>query len=83
MGTLVCSRCRAKTTADSIEDGRKRLDHGVGLYIGKPCEDGKAELFFTGTEKQKDDSKTTKTSTSKKSSKKTTIDKKPAESNSD
>ncbi len=80
MGSLVCSRCRAKTEASSIEDGRKRLDHGVGLYIGKPCEDGKAELFFTGTEKQKDSK--TKTST-KKSTKKTTIDKKPAESNSD
>jgi len=48
-GILVCSRCKAKTTADSIEEGRKRLDHGIGLYIGKPCQDGKAELFFTGT----------------------------------
>ena len=48
-GVLVCSRCKAKTTADSIEEGRKRLDHGVGLYIGKPCQDGKAELFFTET----------------------------------
>ena len=49
MGTLVCSRCNAKTTAISIEDGRKKLDHGVGLYIGKPCQDGKAELFFTSS----------------------------------
>jgi len=47
MGILVCSRCKATTQADSIEEGRKRLDHGVGLYLGKPCEDGKAELFFT------------------------------------
>ena len=76
MGTLVCSRCRAKTEASSIEDGRKRLDHGVGLYIGKPCEDGKAELFFTGTEKK---DKTT----TKKPLKKTMIDKKPAESKLD
>ena len=64
MGTLVCSRCKAKTKADSIEDGRKRLDHGVGLYIGKPCEDGKAELFFTGTKlksaKKIDNKKTAK-----------------------
>jgi len=51
MGILVCSRCRAKITADSIEEGRKRLDHSVGNYIGKPCQDGKAELFFTGDTK--------------------------------
>lgn len=59
---LVCSRCNAKTNADSIEEGRKRLDHGVGLYIGKPCEDGKAELFFTetGTKKKVIKSETTK-----------------------
>ena len=77
MGTLVCSRCGAKTKADSIEEGRKRLDHGVGLYINKPCEDGKAELFFTnGT--------TAKKSISKKSTeKKSKIDKKPAESKLD
>lgn len=53
MGVLVCSRCKAKTTADSIEEGRKRLDHGIGLYIGKPCQDGKAELFLTGTTAKK------------------------------
>ena len=70
MGILVCSRCKAKTTADSIEEGRKRLDHGVGLYIGKPCGDGRAELFFTGTKKV--------TKISKK-----TIDKKSAQSKSD
>lgn len=76
MGTLVCSRCKAKTKADSIEEGRKRLDHGVGLYIGKPCQDGKAELFFTGgTTKVKNISKK-KTDTKK-------IDTKPAESKSD
>ena len=70
MGTLVCSRCKAKTIADSIEEGRKRLDHGVGLYIGKPCEDGKAELYFTGgTDKVK-----------KITSPKKTIDKKNAKS---
>jgi len=57
MGVLVCSRCKAKTKADSIEDGRKRLDHGVGLYIGKPCGDGKAELFFTGATKVKKSAK--------------------------
>jgi len=78
MGTLVCSRCRAKTTATSIEDGRKILDHGVGLYIGKPCEDGKAELFFTNGKTQ------AKKSTSKKSTeKKLKIDTKTAESKSD
>ena len=65
MGTLVCSRCRAKTIADSIEDGRKRLDHGVGLYIGKPCEDGKAELFFTGEIKSKKTLKKIDTKTAK------------------
>jgi len=59
MGVLVCSRCKATIKADSIDEGRKRLDHGVGLYIGKPCEDGKAELFFTG-EQKKQISKTTK-----------------------
>ena len=70
MGTLVCSRCKAKTEADSIEEGRKRLDHGIGLYIGKPCEDGKAELFLTGAKKV--------TTNSKKM-----IDKKSAKSKSD
>lgn len=78
MGTLVCSRCKAKTEADSIEEGRKRLDHGVGLYIGKPCQDGKAELFFTGGTTE------TKKSTFKKSTtKKTTIDTKSAKSKLD
>jgi len=48
MGTLTCSRCEATTEADSIEEGRKRLDHAKGLVIGKPCEDGKATLNFTG-----------------------------------
>jgi len=76
MGTLVCSRCKATTEANSIEDGRKRLDHGVGIYIGKPCGDGKAELYFTGTEK-KDKPKTTKKTLKK------MIDKKPAKSNLD
>ena len=70
MGTLVCSRCGAKTEANSIEDGRKRLDHGVGLYIGKPCEDGKAELFFSGNKEEK------KTSTNKSHTKTKMIDKK-------
>jgi len=57
MGILVCSRCMAKTKATSIEDGRKRLDHGIGLYIGKPCGDGRAELFFTGADKVTEPSK--------------------------
>jgi len=53
MGTLTCQRCKATTKADSIEDGRKLLDHSVGLYIGKPCQDGRAELFLTGVEPKK------------------------------
>ena len=60
MGQLICSRCKATTEADSIDEGRSRLDHAIGLYKGKPCEDGKAELFFTGNPKeqtQKKDSK--------------------------
>jgi len=78
MGTLVCSRCKAKTEADSIEEGRKRLDHGVGLYIGKPCQDGKAELFFTNGTIE------TKKSTFKKpTEKKSKIDTKFAKSKSD
>lgn len=48
MGTLTCSRCNATIETDSIEEGRKRLDHAVGLGIGKPCEDGRAELILTG-----------------------------------
>ncbi len=58
MGQLTCSRCNATTKADSIEEGRNRLDHAIGIYKGKPCEDGKAELFFTETQKEtKEDSK--------------------------
>lgn len=64
MGVLVCSRCKARTEADSIEKGRKRLDHGIGLYIGKPCEDGKAELFFIETTQKA--KKTSSTTTTKK-----------------
>jgi len=60
MGTLTCSRCNATTEANSIEDGRKLLDHSIGIYKGKPCEDGKAELFFTGEQKS---SSTKETST--------------------
>ena len=70
MGTLTCSRCKAKTKANSIEEGRKRLDHGVGLYIGKPCEDGKAELFFSNGERETSTPSKTRTKTTK------TIDKK-------
>jgi len=84
VGILVCSRCKAKTKADSIEEGRIRLDHGVGLYIGKPCQDGKAELFFTpsSTEKHSTTSSNETNKTTKKTLKKSnTIDKKPAESN--
>jgi len=59
MGILTCPRCKAKTTADSIEEGRKRLNHSIGLYIGKPCEDGKVELFLTGKTKKKSSKFTT------------------------
>ena len=31
MGILTCSRCKATTEADSIEEGRHRLDHSIGL----------------------------------------------------
>lgn len=48
MATLTCSNCGANTEANSIEEGRKRLDHSRGLLFNKPCEDGKAELFLTG-----------------------------------
>jgi len=71
MGQLICSRCNATTKADSIEEGRNRLDHSIGIYKGKPCEDGKAELFFTG--KQKEQSK--KETDSKPSMAKKMIDK--------
>jgi len=47
MGLLLCPRCNAKVTADSVEEGRLRLDHSIGLYLGKPCQDGKVELVFT------------------------------------
>jgi len=47
MGLLYCPRCKAKTEATSIEEGKERLDHSIGLYIGKPCQDGKVELSFT------------------------------------
>jgi len=79
LGILVCSRCRAKTEAKSIEEGRKRLDHGVGLYIGKPCQDGRAELFFTNGKTEKPKKSTFKKSTEKKLK----IDTKPAQSKSD
>lgn len=52
MGILKCPNCKAKTTADSIEEGRERLDHAIGLYLGRPCYDGLAELQFIGTEKK-------------------------------
>lgn len=38
-GLLICTRCKAKIITDSIEQGRYKLDHSVGLYIGKPCGD--------------------------------------------
>lgn len=53
MATITCSRCKATTEANSIEEGRKLLNHSVGLIIGKPCEDGRAELFLTGKVKPK------------------------------
>jgi len=52
MATITCSRCKATTQADSIEKGRKFLDHSVGLVIGRPCEDGRAELFLSGKVKE-------------------------------
>ena len=39
VGLLFCTRCKAKVRAESIEDGRYKLDHSIGLYIGKPCGD--------------------------------------------
>ena len=48
MGTLTCSRCGANTEAKSIEEGRKRLDHGRGLLFNKPCADGRATLHMSG-----------------------------------
>jgi len=69
MGTITCSRCKATTEADSIDEGRKRLDHSIGIYKGKPCEDGKAELFFTGTE-QKTPKKTSTTESQSSTAKK-------------
>jgi len=74
MGTLVCSRCKGKTEANSIEDGRKKLDHGVGLYIGKPCGDGRAELFFTGAKTKKISNKTIDTKSNDKKSAKSKSD---------
>lgn len=61
MGTLTCPRCKATVQADSIENGRKKLDHAVGIYINKPCGDGVAELLFTGVEKLKKPEKKFKT----------------------
>ena len=58
MGTLTCPRCTATTEADSIEEGRNRLNHAKGLGRGKPCEDGRVELVFIGNAKPKDKSKT-------------------------
>lgn len=52
MGILICPRCKSKTEADSIEEGRSRLDHARGLYLGKSCYDGLVELSFIGTEKK-------------------------------
>ncbi len=71
MGTLTCSRCKATTEADSIDEGRHRLDHGIGIYKGKPCEDGKAELFFTGNKQQKTPKETSSTTESQSKVKKT------------
>jgi len=50
MGLLQCTRCGCSTIAKSIEEGRKRLDHSIGLTVRKPCEDGKAPLEFTGAD---------------------------------
>ena len=63
MGTLTCPRCGTHTEADSIEEGRKRLDHSRGLLFNKPCEDGRVELDFTGNVKESklDKSKTSNT----------------------
>ena len=52
-GILICPRCKATTKANSIEDGRKRLNHAIGIYVRKPCYDGLVELQFTpGKEKR-------------------------------
>lgn len=50
MGTITCPRCTATTEADSIDEGKDRLDHALGLSIGKPCA-GTATLIFTGKAK--------------------------------
>ena len=50
MGLLSCPRCNAKTITNSIDEGRGKLDHALGLYLGKPCEDGKCELTFIESE---------------------------------
>ncbi len=48
MGIVTCPRCTATTQANSIEEGRKLLDHSIGLILGRPCEDGRVEVFLTG-----------------------------------
>jgi len=53
MGLLQCTRCGASTQAKSEEEGRKRLDHSIGLTVGKPCEDGKVPLEFTPSKEDK------------------------------
>lgn len=57
MGLLQCTRCGAHIISENIEKGRKLLDHSIGLIVGKPCEDGKAPLEFTGAKTQKEESK--------------------------
>ena len=68
MGLLSCPRCNAKTITNSIDEGRGKLDHALGLYLGKPCEDGKCELTFIESET---DIITTSLKASKKDTKKT------------
>ncbi len=61
MGQLRCTRCGASTEAKSELEGRKRLDHSIGLTVRKPCEDGKSPLQFTPSKSDKVKNKTTST----------------------
>lgn len=52
MGKLECLRCGATTECSSEKDGRKKLDHSVGLSVGRPCGDNRGSFKFDGPSKK-------------------------------
>ncbi|MCK5600936.1 hypothetical protein KAR91_03645 [Candidatus Pacearchaeota archaeon] len=46
MGVLECKRCFAKATGSDRKEADDRIDHAIGLRIGRPCSGKQSDLVW-------------------------------------